>query len=150
MGRDPCRTPMQWGPQPNAGFSPAGTAAPWLPLAANYRGVNVEVQLADPRSLLNLYRRLLACRQETPALQSGSYRALKEVPEDCYAFLREMDDHRVLIALNFSGREQRILLPGLGDGTLLASTHMDREGKVSLADLVLRGNEGLLVELPAQ
>lgn len=150
MGRDPCRTPMQWGPQTNAGFSSPDAAAPWLPLAADYREANVEVQLADPRSTLNLYRRLLACRQKTPALQRGSYRALNDVPEDCYVFLRETEAHRVLIALNFSDREQRTLLPDLGDGTLLASTHMDREGKVSLADLLLRGNEGLLVELPAQ
>src|SRR5690606_18916794 len=56
LGRDPERTPMQWSPEPNAGFT---TGTPWLPIAEDYRSVNVEVQRSDPRSMLNLYRRLI-------------------------------------------------------------------------------------------
>ena len=37
IGRDPCRTPMQWSPAPNAGFSPPDVSGPWLPLAADFR-----------------------------------------------------------------------------------------------------------------
>src|SRR5205085_3716774 len=56
LGRDPERTPMQWDQGPGAGFT-AGT--PWLPLAQDYRTVNVRAQRGDPKSILSLYRRLI-------------------------------------------------------------------------------------------
>ena len=75
LGRDPARTPMQWDAGPSAGFCPAD-AEPWLPLAPDYRQVNVAAQHADPRSTLALTRRLLALRRASPALALGSYRPL--------------------------------------------------------------------------
>jgi alpha-glucosidase len=144
LGRDPERTPMQWDARPNAGFS---TVEPWLPVASDYQQINVERQLADPASILNLYRRLLAYRKATPALQWGGYQAVGGVPEVCYVFTRQADDQRVLIALNFSPQGQRVPLPALDRGTIVLSTHLDREGMVSLRDLVLRGNEGVVIEL---
>lgn len=146
LGRDPCRTPMQWNRAPNAGFSPPDVAGPWLPLAADYRQVNVERQLDDPSSLLNLYRRLLAYRKASPALQLGSYRPVNSVPDDCYAFLREADGQRFVVALNFSTQSRRLSLPDLGRGEIAISTHLDREGQVSLAELALRSGEGVIVE----
>jgi len=141
---------MQWNSTPNAGFSPPETPRLWLPLATDYRKINVEHQLAKPTSILNLYRRLLAFRSATPALQRGSYQPLDSVPETCYAFLRQADGRRLLITLNFSDQEQRVALPALGDGTILISTHLDREERVNLAKFVLRGNEGVIIELSAQ
>ncbi|MBX6340831.1 MAG: alpha-amylase, partial [Thermomicrobiaceae bacterium] len=70
LGRDPERTPMQWEPGPNAGFT---TGEPWLPLADDYQTCNVEVEREDPRSMLSLYRRLIALRRAEPALHVGSY-----------------------------------------------------------------------------
>jgi len=143
MGRDPCRTPMQWSPGPNAGFSASDTPGLWLPLAPDYQQVNVERQLADPTSILNLYRRLLAYRKATPALQWGSYQAVNGVPEACYVFVRQADDQRVLVALNFSDQEQWVILPQWGEGKIILSTHLDRQESVALSRLVLRGNEGV-------
>jgi alpha-glucosidase len=156
FGRDPNRTPMQWSPAPNAGFSVPSTRELWLPLATDYQEFNVECQLVELRSILNLYRRLLRYRKASPALQWGRYQSLDAdvdrasgVPETCYAFLRytEGQGRRVLVVLNFSAEEQRIVLPALGEGTLVVSTHLDREGAVSLDELVLRENEGVIVEL---
>ena len=144
LGRDPERTPMQWDAEPNAGFS---TAEPWLPVAPDYEAVNVEAQRAAPTSILNLYRRLLAYRKVTPALQWGSYQAVDGVPRACYVFVRQTDDQRVLIALNFSAQDQRVTLPAHDGGTIVLSTHLDREETISLGDLVLRGHEGVIVEL---
>jgi alpha-glucosidase len=147
LGRDPARTPMQWSPAIHAGFSPAETPSLWLPVADDYEQVNVERQLADSTSMLNLYRALLAYRRETPALQWGSYQAIDKVPEDCYAFLRQAEGKRILVALNFSNREQRLVVRRLGEGRLILSTHLDRQGQVSLEAFTLRGDEGVIVEL---
>jgi len=147
LGRDPSRTPMQWSAAPHAGFSAPETRQPWLPLPGDYQEVNVERQLADPRSMLNLYRRLLAYRRVTPALQRGSYRPLEGVAQATYAFLRQAGEQRVLVVLNFSHREQKVGLPALGSGRLVVSTYLDRQGTVSLDQLVLRASEGMIVEL---
>jgi alpha-glucosidase len=150
LGRDPCRTPMQWSPAPNAGFSAPETPSLWLPLAADYREVNVERQLADPTSLLNLYRRLLGLRCATPALQWGAYQPLDNVPRTCFVFVRQAGDQRLLIALNFAGEEHNLAPLPSASGHLLLSTYLDREGAVSLANLHLRGNEGVIVELESE
>lgn len=147
MGRDPCRTPMQWSGGPNAGFSSPETDDLWLPLAEDYEMVNVTCELEQPRSILNLYRGLLAYRDASPALREGSYRPLYNAPESCYVFLREADQQHVLVALNFSSEEQRISLPSMEEGDLVISTFLDCSGLVDLSELVLRGDEGVIIEL---
>ena len=147
LSRDPCRTPMQWSPAPNAGFSPPEASMLWLPVSANHADVNVESELADPTSILNLYRRLLRYRRASPALQWGSYQPVDGMPASCLVYQRRSEDNTVLVALNFAPEEQRIAVPVLGDGRVAISTHLDRDGPVSLAALVLRGNEGVIVEL---
>ena len=145
LGRDPCRTPMQWTAAANAGFSAPGTERLWLPLAAGYREVNVERQLAEPRSLLNLYRRLLAYRRSSPALQRGIYRPVDGLPRDCFAYWRQAGKERILIALNFSSSSQTLSVPDLGHGRIIMTTALDREGAVGPGDLVLRDNEGIII-----
>ncbi|MFZ5915990.1 MAG: alpha-amylase family glycosyl hydrolase [Chloroflexota bacterium] len=151
LGRDPCRTPMQWNASRHAGFSPPESSEPWLPLADDYRTVNVETQLDDPTSILNLYRRLLAYRKATPALQWGSYQPIEQVPPSCYAFLRQTKTRNILVALNFSEKEQRLALPAQAKiaSSAVLSTHLDRDGALDLTGFALRGNEGLIVELAA-
>lgn len=118
--RDKCRTPMQWGTGPNAGFSPNGIQT-WLPVNPNYAdGVNVESQLADPVSLLNFYRRLLAVRKQTPALLAGDYRE-HDAGENVFAFYRQTDSQTCAVALNFSAEPQRLALPN-GSGKILFSS----------------------------
>lgn len=144
--RDVARTPMQWDAGPNAGFCPPGVE-PWLPISADYTTRNVAVQSEQPRSILNLYRKLLWYRRNTPALYGGSYRSLDVENEDCFVYLREAGDERRLIALNFSDAPCFISIPGEQSGTIAISTYLDREGKENLARLELRPNEGLLIEV---
>lgn len=141
--RDKSRTPMLWNAGSYAGFS---TAEPWLPLSPDYQTRNAASQSADPRSIFNLYRRLLWYRRGSPALLSGSYRAL-DAGEDCYAYLREAAGQRLAVCLNFSGEERRVSLPGLDKGNILLSTHMDRAERVSMSNLNLRSHEGVVAEL---
>ena len=69
-GRDGERTPMQWdASNAQAGFST--NPRTWLPVTPDYRTVNVQSEPADPESLLNWYRRLIALRRSNAALRSG-------------------------------------------------------------------------------
>ena len=147
LGRDPARTPMPWDRTPNGGFCPPDVA-PWLPLGSESDEVNVAVELADPRSMLSLTRRLLALRRASPALSVGGYQPLdgEGVPDDCFVYLREADEDRVLVALNFSDGERLLRLPD-GDCEVLVSTHLDREGSGDGRSFRLRAAEGCVIRL---
>jgi alpha-glucosidase len=143
-GRDPERTPMQWDASTNAGFS---TAAPWLPLAADHAKRNVAAQRDDPGSLFSLYRRLSWLRKSSPALRRGSYQTLAG-PRGVFAYSREADGERVLIALNFTKAPQRT---SLGSGTAkvaLSTDHTRDRSAVDLADVELGADEGVIISPP--
>ncbi|WP_425428123.1 glycoside hydrolase family 13 protein [Allonocardiopsis opalescens] len=71
-GRDGCRVPIPWtGERPPFGFTRA-EATPWLPPPADWSGLTVAAQDADPASTLNLYRRALRIRKAEPSLGDGS------------------------------------------------------------------------------
>jgi alpha-glucosidase len=144
LGRDPERTPMQWSAAPHAGFS---TASPWLPLAADYRGQNVESQQQDPGSMLSLYQALLALRRARPTLSIGSYEALVSQP-DVLGYVRSHAGQRDGVLLNLSATPQRLALPTwLERAPVLLSTHAGRVGTAWDAQLlpdealVVAGNE---------
>ena len=92
--RDPVRTPMRWDDGPNAGFCPPGVV-PWLPVGGDLARVNVAAQRADPRSLLALYRRLLALRRERDDLALGGYEPVAAA-DGVLAYRRD----GLLVALN--------------------------------------------------
>ncbi len=138
---------MQWNTEPYAGFSPPETAATWLPVADDYKQVNVQRELDDPASFLNLYRRLLSYRRMSPALRWGSYAAVDGVPDDCYVYLRAGEGQQLLIALNFAAAPRRLDLSAFGEGEIVISTHMDRDEILGLSGLILREHEGVVVEL---
>jgi alpha-glucosidase len=148
VGRDGCRTPMQWDATKFAGFS---EAEPWLPVPDNYRDQNVESCHEDKGSLYWLYRRLIDIRRKYVALAMGSYVPLK-AQGDLLLFCRELGEERFLIALNMgpesiavSSANNRIL------GRVVLSSFVDREGEEVRCGIDLRGNEGLLIKLsPAQ
>jgi alpha-glucosidase len=71
-GRDGCRVPLPWtGDTPPFGFSPDGSAAPWLPQPADWKDRTVRAQTGDPHSMLELYRAAIAIRRADPALGDG-------------------------------------------------------------------------------
>jgi alpha-glucosidase len=81
-GRDGCRVPLPWsGDRPPFGFSPDGAAAPpWLSQPAHWAGLTAEAQLADPDSMLQLYRTLLRIRREEAGLGDGPFAWLPSTP----------------------------------------------------------------------
>lgn len=142
--RDPQRTPMQWDESAHAGFC-RPEAKPWLPLAGDYRRYNVASEQQDPRSFLMLTRALLQQRRKLAALALGTFRSVDQDNPTCFVYERQHHDQRCLVALNFSGYDQVVKLPGYGQGSILLSTYMDEESKQGLPELRLRPNEGILI-----
>ena len=145
LSRDPARTPMQWDGTPNAGFT---DGEPWLPIADDATEVNVAAQAEDPGSMLMFFRRLTRLRRKLSALNAGSYTSIETGNGAVFAYQREQDGQRVVVALNFSGDAQSVDLTGpKNDAELLCSTHPDRSGPVDLSRLELRPYEGALVSI---
>jgi alpha-glucosidase len=146
QGRDPNRSPMQWSAEENAGFSPPGSSAPWLPIAEDYRTRNLESQQQESRSIYHLYRSLLQIRGDNPALQTGTYREVNGYPASIYAYSREDSGNKFLILLNFSPDSRQISLQEPSSGEILISTYLDREGPIQ-GTLTLRSLEGIIISL---
>jgi maltose alpha-D-glucosyltransferase/alpha-amylase len=112
--RDGVRTPMQWSPDRNGGFSRADPAKLYLPPIMDpiygYESVNVEAQSRSPSSLLNWMRRLISMRQQHKALKTGSLRFLYPGNRKILAYLREKDGSAVLCVANLSHAAQAVEL----------------------------------------
>jgi len=108
------RTPMQWSPDKNAGFSKAPRAKLVLPLITDpeyhYEVVNVQAQETNPHSLLWQMRRLIALRKQYRAFGQGSMRFLNPDNAKILAFVRELGDEKVLVAANLSRFVQPVQL----------------------------------------
>jgi alpha-glucosidase len=140
VGRDGCRTPMQWDSAPQAGFS---TATPWLPLSQNFASENVAAERLDTASMLNLYRALIALRRARPELALGTYKTVTAM-DDILMFEREHMGQRSLVALNFSAAS--VSLQAVTHGRILLSTLMDRQAEPVDGPLDLSGAEGVILE----
>jgi len=143
LGRDGCRTPMQWEPTPNAGFS---TVEPWLPLCPSYRSRNIAVSREEPLSIYSLYRKLIKLRRSRPSLLFGTYHAVLATG-DLLIFVRQHDHERLLIALNFGCKHAHASLAAQARGRILLSSLGDRELQAIDGTIDLRANEGIIVEL---
>jgi len=97
--RDNARTPMQWDPSPQAGFT---TGKPWLKVNPNYPNINAAQALADPNSIFYYYKKLIQLRKTHPAVVYGSYDLILAKHPLIYAFTRTFEDERLLVVLNFS------------------------------------------------
>ena len=104
LSRDNARTPMQWNTQENAGFT---TGTPWLKVNDNYTEINMETQDADPDSVLNYYRKLIALRK-SPAYKEvfayGEFLPVYQNTSSVMAYYRKTEKQRILITANF-GKE---------------------------------------------
>ncbi len=126
--RDSSRTPMQWTPDRNAGFSHADPGKLYLPvvqsLVYHYNQINVESQLAQSRSLLHWIRNVIHVRKAHPTFGLGTMRVLETDNESVLAFVREyagtgthLGDapERILCVFSFAHNpvSARITAPGL-------------------------------------
>ncbi|MGQ0743303.1 MAG: maltose alpha-D-glucosyltransferase [Acidimicrobiales bacterium] len=130
--RDGVRTPMQWTPDRNAGFSRADFARLYLPPLMDpvygYQAVNVEAQLRDSSSFLHWVQRILAVRRSRAELfGAGSFEVLPADNPSVLAYLRRGDGVVVLCINNLSRFAQPVELH-LGD--LAGYTPVEMFGRV--------------------
>ena len=112
--RDGVRTPMQWSPDRNGGFSRGDPAALTLPPIMDpvygYNAVNVEAQERDAHSLLNWTKRMLAVRSEHRAFGRGTQRFLRPANRKVLAYFREHEDDTILCIANLARTAQAVEL----------------------------------------
>jgi alpha-amylase len=115
------REPMRWDRNPHQ----AGETW-WEPAPDNASpSLSVAAERADPRSLLNFYRRLIHWRIELPALRDG---AIAPYPADggaISAYIRADHAQRLLVIHNLSGTTRKISLPGASFRTVIRRTRRD-------------------------
>ena len=112
--RNGVRTPMQWSPDRNAGFSLADPQRLYLPPIMDpvygYAAVNVEAQSRSTASLLNWTRRLIAARKAHPAFSRGTTRFLRPGNRKVLAYLREHEGETLLCVANLARSSQPVEL----------------------------------------
>jgi alpha-glucosidase len=115
-GRDGERTPMQWDDSKNAGFSTADET--WLPVAPNYKTVNVKVETPGPDSLLNWYKKLIDMRANNPAVRDGALVTLDRSNPNVLSYVRKgpSGSPSIVVAMNFTAQPQTISLSLAGTG----------------------------------
>jgi maltose alpha-D-glucosyltransferase/alpha-amylase len=104
--RNGVRTPMQWNPDRNAGFSRANPARLYSPVIMDpvwgYEALNVEAQLSDPSSLLNWMRNMIALRKLFSVFGRGTLEFLAPPNRKILAYVRSLEDERILCVTNLS------------------------------------------------
>ena len=112
--RDGVRTPMQWSPDRNGGFSRANPAVLTLPAIQDplygFQAVNVEAQEHDRHSLLNWTKRMLEVRSEHRAFGRGTQRFLRPANRKVLAYLREHEGDTILCVFNLARTAQAVEL----------------------------------------
>ena len=104
--RNGCRTPMQWSPDRNAGFSRANPQQLYLPVTIDpeyhYEAINVENQQKNLSSLLWWLRRVIAMRKNFKAFSRGSLEFLNPDNAKVLAFLRRWENETIVVVANLS------------------------------------------------
>jgi alpha-glucosidase len=142
-GRDGERTPMQWTPGPQAGFS--SDPHTWLPIPPSYKSINVETEQQNPNSQLEWYERLIALRRTNHALHDGKLAMLDASNPSVLSYVRTTGAGQpaVVVAMNFTAEPRTISLDLKGtDATgkrvkTLLTDAPSLEGTTSLEQITL-------------
>ncbi|MEQ9442640.1 MAG: maltose alpha-D-glucosyltransferase [Cyclobacteriaceae bacterium] len=112
--RDGVRTPMQWSPDRNAGFSEANPQQLYLPVILDpeyqYEAVNVELQQRNPNSMLWWMKRHISMRKNYKAFGRGNIEFLTAENAKVLAFTRTYEEETILVLANLSRFSQAVEL----------------------------------------
>lgn len=112
--RDSVRTPMQWSPDRNAGFSKVDPQRLYLPPNMDpiygYEALNIEAQSRNPSSLLHWMKRVIAIRKNYKAFGRGTIKFLEPGNRKILAYVLEWEDETLLCVVNLSRSSQPVEL----------------------------------------
>jgi maltose alpha-D-glucosyltransferase/alpha-amylase len=137
--RNSVRTPMQWTPDRNGGFSRADPAQLYLPCIMDpvygYDAVNVEAQTRSLSSLLNWMKRLIGVRKSTKVFGRGSLTFIRPANRSVLAYVRQIGEEAILCVANMSRSAQAVELDmshwkGRVPQEMLGRTHFPRIGEL--------------------
>jgi alpha-glucosidase len=145
LSRDPARTPMQWEPSENAGFS---GSKPWLRLDRTFRRENVQIERGDPYSSLTLYKKLIQLRQSESSLKTGDYKPVYS-DHQMIAYLRQAEGETgFLVVLNLTHRPCYFAPDKVHfKGIIVIDTFPEQEQQTVADKIDLSGDEALVVRL---
>ena len=138
--RDNARTPMQWDASENAGFT---TGTPWIAVNPNYKKINVADQLKREDSVFHYYQKLIRLRKENEIIVYGNYELLLPEDENIFAYVRTLDNQKLLVVCNFSKSEQKFDFSGYENAKVLISNYNRDAGK----DGILKPYEAIVLLL---
>ena len=140
-GRDNARTPMQWDDSAYAGFS---TATPWIMVNPNYTKINARDQINREDSVFKYYQKLIKLRHESELIVYGTYDLILDDDKDIYAYIRTLDDEKLIVYCNFSENTREVELPEeFTNGKVLISNYID--AKVN-HKITLRPYEAIVIQ----
>lgn len=143
-GRDNARTPMQWDESKNAGFT---TGTPWLKVNPNYKMINVQNALEDKQSIFYHYKALIDLRKNSKYSETiiyGDYQLLLPDDQQVFVYIREDQQHKLLVVANFSEEQIIRTLEGKVKDVILSNYD---ETNLDLSNLELRPYETIVFEL---
>lgn len=138
--RDNARTPMQWDASENSGFT---TGTPWIAVNPNYKKINVADQLKREDSVFHYYQKLIRLRKENEIIVYGNYELLLPDDENIFAYIRTLDNQKLLVVCNFSKSEQKFDFSGYENAKVLISNYNRDAGE----DGILKPYEAIVLLL---
>nr|XP_014094242.2 maltase A3-like [Bactrocera oleae] len=153
--RDPARTPFQWSDIANAGFTTGQST--WLPIAEDYKLVNVKRERGVALSHLNVFKNLQKLRKST-TLQNGETE-VKALNDYVLAVKRSLRDNYTYITLlnifgnieNFNLHEPFAELPAQFEYVIITDRSIKREGdKIPTSSVTLMPHESIVLRSTAR
>lgn len=122
--RDNGRTPMQWSPDRNAGFT---EGIPWVQAVNNYPLINVENSMKEENSILSYYRKLIRLRKKYDIISIGSYEPYQIEHPKVFSYKRLLDKEELLVLCNFYDTKTSIQLPDVNDYMYMIGNYEARD-----------------------
>ncbi|WP_330666314.1 alpha-glucosidase [Romboutsia lituseburensis] len=144
-GRDNARTPMHWDESENAGFS---KATPWIKVNPNYKDINAKKNLEDKNSVFNHYKKLIQIRKSMDVVVYGDFKLLYKNHKSIFAYIRELNEERILVVANFYDKEEKFVLDKdikYDEANILLSNYIDSNKNPD--KITLRPYEAIIYKL---